>query len=147
MIWVYILFAFLAGVLIPAQSGINSQLARWLGHPVLAALVSFVVGAFVLSVYALFLRSSWPTLASLAGAPWWVWTGGFFGAFFITVAAAYAPKLGAATFISVALAGQMLASLALDHFGLVGFEVRHVTPWRFVGALLVIIGVVLVRRF
>jgi transporter family-2 protein len=132
MIWLYLFFAFLAGVLIPAQSGINSQLARWLGHPILAALISFTVGTVVLLGYSFFLRLPWPTLSSLAGMPWWAWTGGF---------------LGAATFISVALAGQVLASLALDHFGLVGFEVRSITPWRFTGALLVVLGVLLVRKF
>ena len=147
MVWVYLVFALLAGILIPAQAGVNSQLARTVGHPVTAALVSFVVGAVVLFIYALFLRSTWPVPAALLEPPWWVWTGGLLGAFFVTVAAAFAPKLGAATFISVALAGQMLASIALDHFGLVGFQVRPVNLWRVVGALMVAGGVVLIRKF
>ena len=91
MIWLYLLFALAAGALMPVQAGVNSQLARFVGHPVLAALVSSMVGTMVLLVYSLFLRSSWPTPAALSGTPWWVWTGGLFGAFFVATAAALAP--------------------------------------------------------
>jgi len=147
MVWFYLLVALFAGFLMPIQAGVNSQLARWTGHPVTAAFVSFAVGTVALLVYSLFLRSSWPSPEALAHSPWWVWTGGFYGAFFVGAAAALAPRLGAATLLGAAIAGQMLVSLVLDHYGLIGFPVRPVNLWRAVGALLLIAGVALIRRF
>lgn len=147
MIWVYIIFALVAGSVMPLQAGVNSQLARSVGHPVLAALISFMVGTCGLLIYSLFLRSSWPTLAALSSTPWWVWTGGLMGAFFVATAAAFAPKLGAATFISLTVAAQMITSVVLDHYGLLGFQVRPTSAWRMIGAGLLIAGVALIRRF
>ncbi len=147
MLWFYLLRAAIAGAFTPVQAGVNSQLARWAGHPVLAATISFIVGTLTLLIYSLMLRSSWPVWNSLSSAPWWVWTGGFFGAFFVAVAAAFAPKLGAATFISVAVAGQMLVSLVLDQYGLFGFQQRPLSAWRVVGAVLLVVGVALIRKF
>jgi transporter family-2 protein len=41
----------------------------------------------------------------------------------------------------------VVVSLALDHFGLVGFEEHRANPWRLLGAALMIAGVALVARF
>jgi bacterial/archaeal transporter family-2 protein len=147
MVWLYFLIALIAGALMPLQAGINSQLARWVGHAVVAALVSFAVGTAALFAYAVALREPLPEWAVLRQSPWWVWIGGLFGAFFVAAAAAYAPRLGAATFISVTVAGQMFVSLVLDHYGLIGFAGRPATPLRLVGAALLVAGVVLIRRF
>lgn len=48
MSWLLIVFAMVAGALLPTQAGINAQLARKLGHPLLAASVSFSLGALAL---------------------------------------------------------------------------------------------------
>lgn len=147
MVWLYLLVCLLAGALMPLQAGVNAQLARWVGHPVTASLVSFAVGTFALTAYAAALGPRLPALASLAGAPWWAWVGGILGSVFVTAAAAFAPRLGAATFISITIAGQMLVSILLDHFGLVGFASRPATAPRLLGALLLVAGVLLIRKF
>ena len=113
----------------------------------MAALVSFVVGTLALLVYCLILRSPLPAWGTLAESPWWVWVGGLFGAFFVAAAAAFAPRLGAATFISVTVAGQMLVSVVLDHYGLLGFAARPASGWRVAGAALLVAGVALIRKF
>ncbi|HEX8190335.1 MAG TPA: DMT family transporter [Pyrinomonadaceae bacterium] len=147
MVWLYLLVCLVAGALMPLQAGVNAQLARWVGHPVTASLVSFAVGTLALFAYTAAARPQFPALASLASAPWWVWAGGLFGSVFVTAAAAFAPRLGAATFISVTIAGQVLVSILLDHFGFVGFAARPATAPRLLGALLLIAGVLLVRKF
>ena len=147
MVWLYLLVCLVAGALMPLQAGVNAQLARWVGHPVTASLVSFAVGTLVLFAYSAAARPELPGFGSLAAAPWWVWAGGLFGAVFVTAAAAFAPRLGAATFISVTIAGQVLVSVLLDHFGAVGFAERPVTPLRLLGALLLVAGVLMVRKF
>jgi transporter family-2 protein len=137
------LFALLAGAMLPIQFGINAQLAEWVGGSVRAAFVSFVVGATALLVVVLVAARGWPD--RVGDAPWWVWTGGLLGAFYVLGSIVTAPKLGAATLVALILAGQALASLAVDHFGWVGFDEQPVTILRVLGILLLAGGVALVR--
>lgn len=143
--WPYYLFAIAAGAMLPMQFGINAQLASWLGSPLRATLVSFAVGTAVLLVAALLFARGVTEGRDLGGAPWWVWVGGFLGAFYVLGSVVTAPKLGAAALFAFILAGQAVASLAVDHFGWVGFEENPVTPGRLLGLVLVAAGVAAVR--
>ena len=147
MTWLYLLFAFVAGAMIPIQAGANAQLAHWVNSPIRAALASFVIGMIALLVLAAFVVRPYPSAHRLGSAPWWVWIGGLLGAFYIAGSIVAAPKLGAATLIALVVAGQTVASLLIDQFGWVGFAERHVTPGRAAGMLLVLGGVTLVRVF
>ena len=142
-IWSYLVFALLAGAMLPIQFGINAQLSHWVGGPVRAAFVSFVVGALALLIAMLLTARGWPDRAG--DAPWWVWTGGLLGAFYVLGSIVTAPKLGAATLVAMILAGQAIASLLVDHFGWVGFEEQPITLLRIFGVLLLAGGVALVR--
>jgi transporter family-2 protein len=143
----YLLIAAAAGVMIPFQAGINTQLAQLVGSPIRAAFVSFVVGTLALLVLSFFVLKPLPSGARLGGAPWWLWTGGFFGAFYVAGNIFSAPKLGAATLIAAIVAGQSLASLLIDQYGWVGFREHHITPGRLLGMAFVLAGVALVRIF
>jgi transporter family-2 protein len=145
--WPYVLFAFAAGAALPVQFGINAQLSSWLDSPVRAAFVSFLTGAIILAVAAALLFKPLPSGSRLGHAPWWVWIGGAFGAFYVVATIVAAPRLGAATVVAVIVAGQSLASVVVDHYGWVGFEPRHVSAGRLVGMALVGSGVALVRFF
>jgi transporter family-2 protein len=142
----YVAIVFVAGALIATQAGINSQLARAAGHPVFAAAISFVVGTAALLVASLFVGTTWTGLAATSRGPWWIWTGGLLGAVFVVTMAWLAPVLGAATLLSVAIAGQMTFALVLDHYGLVGFPQRPMSLGRAVGAVLLVGGVVMIRK-
>ena len=119
--------------MLPFQFGINAVLARYVDGAARASLVSFVVGALALLVAVAVFCRGLPSADRVAEAPWWVWVGGLLGAFYVLGSVVTAPKLGAATFVVLILAGQAVASLTVDHFGLVGFEENPVTPGRLVG--------------
>jgi bacterial/archaeal transporter family-2 protein len=146
-IWAYLLFGFAAGAMLPFQFGINAQLAHWLDSPLRATLVSFAVGTLALLAVALVFVRGLPAGDRVSDAPWWVWVGGFLGAFYVLGSVVAAPKLGAATLVAVILAGQAVASLLVDHYGWVGFDENPVTPGRLLGMALVASGVALVRAF
>ncbi len=146
MDWLYILIALLAGAFLPTQAGINSQLRDWTGDPALAALISFSVGTLALGVYSAVMRIPWPPLRTAVDLPWWIWTGGLIGAFFVAVTVVLVPKLGAATMVGLMIGGQMIAGLVFDHYGLNGYPVRPATFLRIVGAILLVTGVVLIRK-
>ncbi|MNX70117.1 hypothetical protein D3C86_1013580 [compost metagenome] len=91
------------------------------------------------------LRLPLPSLAFISKAPLWMWAGGAFGVCFISLALVLLPKLGASGFMALALAGQVVASLLLDHFGWFGLVERQVTLPKLFGAVLLIGGVVLIQ--
>ncbi|HKI51007.1 MAG TPA: DMT family transporter [Geothermobacteraceae bacterium] len=142
-----VLLALAAGFCIPVQAGINAQLNLWTRSPVLAAAISFAVGTLALFGYALAARIPYPALSHFSTAPWWVWLGGLLGAYFVFSTVILAPRIGATSMLALILAGQMLASLVLDHFGWLGYPVQPVSLQRLLGALLIGAGVYLVRFF
>ncbi|MFL6732029.1 MAG: DMT family transporter [Sphingomicrobium sp.] len=143
--WLPILLVLGAGGLIALQAPTNAILARTGGSPVLAALISFAVGT--LALLAVWLRSGKrPPGAAFAGLPWYAWAGGLYGATYVAVAAYAAPKIGLASLITIGIAGQIAMALVLDHIGALGLQRDPVSAGRILGAMLVVAGVVLVRR-
>lgn len=146
MRWLFVIFALIAGACVPTQAGINNQLARYLGHPILTSLASFGVGTVALLLYIFVLHIRWPIVATAVQAPWYLWIGGILGAIIVSATIILAPVLGAATMIGLVVAGQMLASIVFDHFGLVGYAVHPISFWRAMGATFLIVGVALILR-
>lgn len=142
-----VILALIAGACAPVQAGINSQLRDIVGDPAMAALISFAVGTLALLVYSLVLRVPWPEGRTISQIPWWMWTGGCFGALVVVVSVILAFELGASTMLALMVAGQMLTSLALDHFGLIGYPEHPTTLWRFIGVVMLVVGVVFIRKF
>jgi transporter family-2 protein len=136
-----------AGTVIPIQAGVNAALSRRLGHTVIAALVNFASGAVVLFVVAVVLRVRVPNPATLRAVPPWIWAGGTLGTVLVLTTTYVAPKLGATVMISFVLASQLVTSLVLDHYGLVGFSSHPLSPGRLLGVGLLLAGLVLVRRY
>ncbi|WP_354685887.1 DMT family transporter [Cupriavidus necator] len=137
--------AVLAGAVIPFQAGANAALGRTLGHPLSATLVSLLVSLAALLPVLWLLRVPLPAPSLLVRAPGWVWIGGVLGVFYISAALTMAPKLGAAGFIAAVVAGQVLAALLVDQFGLAGFAMRALTPARLAGALLIVMGMMVMQ--
>lgn len=143
----FVLLALAAGACAPTQAGVNSQLRLITKDPVMASLISFAVGTLSLLVYSLVGRIPWPASNALLGIPWWMWSGGCLGAFIVVVSVILAPKLGAATMLGFMVAGQMIASVVLDHYGWIGYEQHPATLWRVLGAALLVAGVVIIKKY
>ena len=140
-----ILLVFIAGAMVALQAPTNSMLAKAGGSPILAALISFMVGtAALLAVWLM--TPNRPGAAAFAGLPWYAWIGGLYGAVFVAVAAYAAPKIGVASLITIGIAGQIVMALWLDHLGAMGLTREPINFGRVLGAILVVAGVVLVRR-
>lgn len=140
-----ILAVLIGGALTALQGPTNARLAAAVNSPVNAALVSFAVGTAALLIVAAALHSR-PDVAAVRALPWTSWLGGLYGAVFVVAAAYAVPKLGVATTVTLMVAGQMLLSLVLDHFGFMGMPRQPVSPARVAGVLMLIGGVLLVRR-
>jgi transporter family-2 protein len=137
--------AFLSGTLVALQAPTNAMLARAVGSPVNAALISFAVGllALIVAVLALGVR---PNPAEIRALPWYAWTGGLYGAVFVAIAAFAAPRIGVTQLLIVSIAGQIGMALILDKVGAFGLPKSDISPTRLAGVGLVLVGVFLVRR-
>jgi transporter family-2 protein len=140
-----ILLVLFAGGMIALQAPTNAMLARAGGSAVLAALISFAVGTATLLIVWL-ASGNRPRIAAFAGLPWYAWIGGVYGAAYVAVAAYAAPKIGLASLITVGIAGQIVMALVLDQVGAFGLQKDPISLVRIGGAVLVMVGVVLVRR-
>ncbi|MDD0975225.1 DMT family transporter [Pseudomonas fontis] len=140
-----LLIALLAGAAVPFQAGSNAALGKLLGHPLWATLISLAVSVLMVLPALLLMRAPAPQLAALGQAPWWAWFGGVAGVAYITAALILTPRLGAAGFIVCVVAGQVLSSLAIDQWGLMGLPVRPVNGLRIAGVTLIVVGMLLVQ--
>ena len=147
MLWLYIPIVLVTGAILAIQPAINATVARQVGHPLSAALISVIVTFVALLAATILFRGPMPTPRLLATLPPWVFTGGLCGAVFLFVSLLVTPKLGVATTIALLIGGQLAAALIVDHFGWLGVPVRPVNPIRVAGCLCLITGVLLIRRF
>jgi len=129
------------------QFGVNSQLRGVAGGHVAAAALSFIVANVALVALTLALNGGLPSFGEVANAPWWVWTGGLLGAFYVFASVILTPRLGAATTVALIATGQVLASIIIDHFGPFRVAAQEATPLRLLSAILIVSGVFFVQRF
>lgn len=141
----FVFVALMVGAGYPVQAGVNATIAQFHGHPLYAALTNTVVASLVLLVVILVLRLPLPQPAKLAAAPLWAWTGGCLGGFFVLSSLVLAPKLGAAVFVSTTIVGTMAASLVIDHYGFLVYKAQPISPFRLVGAVLVVVGMLIIQ--
>lgn len=143
----FIFLAVAAGMMMPTQAAINNRLAGYVESPVLSALISFAVGTVALLMYILVTGVPLGNLVNARNAPPVAWLGGVMGAFFVASAVVLVPRIGVALTFSLVIAGQWLAALIIDHFGLLGVPERPISVLRIVGAVMITIGIVLIRKY
>lgn len=147
MNWIFVIVAFLLGIANTTQSGVNSQLRFALDNPILAAIISFSGGLTVLVVsYTLFNNSEIPTLDAMRQISWWKFTGGLFGAFFVTSVIMIVNNLGPANMLCLIVAGQLISAIIIDHYGWLGFHVQPINLARITGVVFLVVGVYLILK-
>jgi transporter family-2 protein len=140
--------AAIAGMLVPVQTSFNANVARHLGHGLWGTVTNFAVGLVALLVLVTVLRIPLPSAERAAGLPWYFWIGGgLLGAFFVFTSLTFAPRMGVTLLLAATLAGQLTASIAMDHFGVLGLPRQEISAERLIGVVLLVAGVVLVRRY
>jgi transporter family-2 protein len=140
-----VLLAAGAGALVGMQAPVNSRLGRAVGS-VQAASISFLVGTIALLVIASLVHGGLGTYSKAASAPWWALIGGLLGAVYVTVAILTVRTLGASSLTAAVITGQLVISVTIDRFGLLGIARQPIGAQRILGLVLLVAGVVLVVR-
>lgn len=140
-----IILGFLAGVGLPIQTSVNTRLRKKVGSPYNASLVSFVVALLFISALLLITGQGLHIpLAQLLNEPAWIWIGGICGLVFLTGNILLFSKLGGVQTVVLPVLGQILMGLIIDNFGLFYSQKTPLSVFRIAGAVMVILGVVLV---
>lgn len=137
----YYLLAIAAGLGITLQTTLNGQLSKGVGgDSVAAALFSFTAGAVCLGVFSWMRGGTGASLAAIPAQPWWSLLGGLLGAGALLSYVVLAPKIGLSALLGLAIAGQIISSLVIDHFGLMGALERPVSLVKLAGAIVMLAG-------
>jgi bacterial/archaeal transporter family-2 protein len=134
-----------AGCLVGMQAPINSRLGKSVGSTE-AATISFIVGTGALVLILLVVRGGVGNLGDVGRAPWWALVGGLLGAVYVSVALVAVRTLGASGLTAVVITGQLVISVVIDRFGLLGVARQAIGVQRIAGLVLLAAGVFLVVR-
>jgi len=147
--WLLMLVAAVCATVLPIQAIINGRLGQVLANPVLAALASFAIGSIALATFILLATPGWPRLPSglgLADVPLYLLSGGILGAVYVTVVLMLVPRIGAANVVAAGLVGQLLMSMLVDHYAVLGVPQTSISLARLAGCGLLILGMLLIQR-
>ena len=142
---ILLLLVALGGAGLTLQAVWNARLRASTTSPVLTSIISVLVTLLALALVWASGATERGALPAFTTLPSWAWFGGVFAALYLVVSLIALPRLGAATVFSLVIAGQMIAALVVDSTGV--FEAVQI-PFslpRGVGALLLLLGVILLQ--
>jgi transporter family-2 protein len=145
--YLLVIVAVLIGGMLSVQGSVNSHLGAFLKHPLQAAFVNFFVGTVALFALNVLFRTEIPGTKELMRVPAYLFFGGVLGAIFVTSVVMLIPKIGVSTMLAASVAGQLIVSSVIDHFGFFNVPVHPFSMGRMGGILLLLTGVFLVQRF
>src|SRR5262249_44645003 len=145
MNFLFLLLIVLSGAGLTFQIVWNARLRVATASPILAVLISIcmsVLATFAIWVSGYFPRGSLPKFNS---TPAWSWFGALFAVVYLVVSLLASPRYGAAIVIAVVVGGQMAAALFLDSTAMFGVHQTPLTIVRVLGAVLMVLGVMLMQ--
>jgi transporter family-2 protein len=144
--WLYPIIL-VAGALQAWGPPMNGVLRNALTNPWLASLISFLPVIALLGVLCLCVPRPLPTAEGVSAMPWWAPLGGVIGAFAVIAGLLFVDKVGAGAFAGLTITANILMSLAIDHFGLLGVQQHSMGAGRAIGALLMVAGIFAISKF
>jgi len=147
MRYILIFSTLFIGAILPVQAVLNTKLGKQTGGPLVSSLLSFLVGLICLFIINLVANyTAFSNMKLLSVSPWYVWMGGLLGAIYVSCIIFVNQQQGVALTFALVVAGQIFISLLIDHFGLFGSIVRPLSIPKIIGALLIIAGLVLIKK-
>ena len=138
-----IIISLLGGVAIGLQNPLASLMGQRIG---------ILQGAFIIHLGGtivaggLLLAVPGGNLAAWRSVPWYALSAGVLGVTLVSAISFAIPRIGVAATVGLVVATQIGLAAWLDHYGLLGLDVRLFDAWRFIGVVLLMVGAWLVLR-
>lgn len=145
MIFAFVIVAVLIGTMMPLQAGLNAELTRSLKHPFMGAFISLTTGAILVSILVIF-NGGFAPLKRIGEISPHLYLGGILGALFVGSSLFLIPRMGATAMIGAFITGQLLGSVIIDHYGMLGLEAQPINMTRIFGVILLFAGLLLVVK-
>ncbi|TSE10382.1 DMT family transporter [Aquimarina algiphila] len=140
------IIAFIGGVFLAAQGGLNAHLGVLLKNPILASVVAFFCSTIFAVTFILLTVKDIPTWTDIKEIPVYLWfSGGLFSVLGVSLYYYTIPKLGISTMISLGLFGQLTFSILAGHFGWLSLPTEPITIKKIIGAISMIAGIILIN--
>lgn len=133
-----ILIGLAGGIAVGLQSPMASMLTQRLG--MFESVFIVHIGGALLALLPILIYGG-GKLAQWRTVPWYVLGAGIFGLVVIGAISYMIPRIGVAGAITTIVAGQLLVSVILDQFGLLGTMIRPMDMTRAIGLAVVLVGV------
>lgn len=146
VLFTYVL-ALAAGSVITIQTAVNSMLTFEIHSAIHTALITMTETTIIFAIILIIRRekiSKIKTLQIKKSA--WIFCGGFCGATFIIGNSYLLPFLGASALIVLNIVGQLISSMVIDQFGLMGADKKKTSLIQIVGLVVIMIGVVALKK-
>ncbi|MFY0602191.1 MAG: DMT family transporter [Cyclobacteriaceae bacterium] len=138
--------AFVGGISLAIQGGLNSKLGVLIKNPLLASVIAFSCSTVFAATAAFLVNRNIPTGDQLKQIPVYMWfTGGFFSVIGISLYYYTIPKLGVSTMISMGLCGQLVFAVIAGHYGWLGLPVEPASIKRIAGVISMVTGILLIN--
>lgn len=140
------ILAFIGGLFLAMQGGLNAQLGVLLKNPLLASLIAFFSSFVFALIFVILNYKSLPTFAQIKEVPFYLWfSGGFFSVIGISLYYYTIPKLGISTMISIGLCGQLIFAVIAGNYGWLNLPLEPITFKRILGMLSMVLGILLIN--
>ena len=134
----------LAGIGIPIMAAMTSSLGKHLNSPIAASAFAFFM-AFCIALLTLMITDK-SFVKQIPSAPKYLFVAGAFIAFYVLSISFVAPHFGIGNAIFFVLLGQLLSAAIIDHYGLFGAQINHLSMMRFLGILVILFGIWLTQN-
>lgn len=142
----YVFLAFIGGIFLAMQGGLNAQLGILLKNPLLASVISFFSSTIFALLFVVINFKSSPTILQIKEIPLYLWfTGGFFSVIGISIYYYTIPKLGISKMISIGLCGQLIFAVIAGNFGWLNLPLEPITLKKTIGIVSMILGIILIN--
>jgi len=141
--FVVILVAILGGAAAIIQAQFNGIMDKGMGT-IESVFVTYFVGGIAITAIMLFMRGG--NLAAFRTLPWYVIFAGICGLVIIGSISFTVPRLGLVAAVTLLIASQFVFGALIDHFGLLGAEIRPLTLTKLTGISVLLLGVWLIIR-
>ena len=98
------------------------------------------------AILLLSLLSHQGSLRRASEADWWQLTGGFYGAFFVSMTIVAVPRIGTTAVLALTIVSQLITGLVMDNYGLFGMRGIPFDAKRILGVSLLLVGVFLICK-
>lgn len=131
------LISVLTGIILAIMIALNGNLGNATGNYVSSVIIHFV-GLIGIIIVLIVTKSK---IKNLKGIPFYMFTGGLIGILTVLSTNISFSNLGVSLTVSLALLGQLITSIVIDHFGYFGLTVNKFEKKKTIGFGIIILGI------